>query len=89
MLRCVFCIVASYFLFSFVVIFAQSQPEVRKRIIYKEKSYFDFEDTLIRGNKIGPAGTNVFRKDQVEFKSSLNLKRSFMPELRESAEGDR
>jgi len=59
--------------------------KVRKRIIYREKSYYDFEDTLIRGDKVGPEGSSVFRKNPVKFKSSLNLKRSFMPELKASA----
>lgn len=92
-IRCIFCVITSYMLFSVVIAFGQNtgsqpsaqKPEVRKKIIYKEKSYYDFEDTLIRGDKAGPAGSSVFRKDRVEFKSSLNLKRSFMPELKSSA----
>ncbi|PIR21963.1 MAG: hypothetical protein COV44_10245 [Deltaproteobacteria bacterium CG11_big_fil_rev_8_21_14_0_20_45_16] len=80
-------------LFSVIVSFGQSDesrpalsPELRKRIIYKEKSYYDFEDTLIRGDKVGPEGSSVFRKDRVPFKSSLNLRRSFIPELKTSAQ---
>lgn len=88
--RCILCVLASTVLFSIVATFGQSQapsstPDVRKKIIYREKSYYDFEDTLIHGDKIGPEGTSVFRKDRVQFKSSLNLKRSFIPELKESA----
>jgi len=80
-------------LFSVVLSFGQNSqtkpvpsPELRKRIIYKEKSYYDFEDTLIRGDKLGPEGSSVFRKDRVPFKSSLNLRRSFIPELKTSAQ---
>jgi len=61
------------------------QKEVRTRVIYKEKSYYEFEDTLIRGDREGPGGLNVFRKDRVKFKSQLNLSRSFIPELKASA----
>lgn len=64
---------------------AVKKPEVRTKVIYKEKSYYDFEDTLIRGDREGPGGLNVFRKDRVKFKSQLNLSRSFMPELKASA----
>lgn len=95
MLRCVFCVLTSYLLFSLLVVFAQDSgsdakpsvqsPQVKTRIVYKEKSYYDFEDTLIRGDKAGPEGSSVFRKDRVKFKSSLNLQRSFMPELKASA----
>jgi hypothetical protein len=95
-LRCILCVLASTMIFALTLTFAQSesseanspqvtQPEVRKRVVYREKSYYDFEDTLIRGNQVGPEGTSVFRKDRVDFKSSLNLKRSFIPELKESA----
>jgi len=61
------------------------RKEVRTKVIYKEKSYYEFEDTLIRGDREGPGGLNVFRKDRVKFKSQLNLSRSFMPELKASA----
>ena len=61
------------------------QKDVRTRVIYREKSYYEFEDTLIRGDREGPGGLNVFRKDRVKFKSQLNLSRSFMPELKASA----
>jgi hypothetical protein len=62
------------------------KKEVRTRVIYREKSYYEFEDTLIRGDREGPGGLNVFRKDRVKFKSQLNLGRSFMPELKASAD---
>jgi len=61
------------------------RKEVRTKVIYKEKSYYEFEDTLIRGDREGPGGLNVFRKDRVKFKSQLNLGRSFVPELKASA----
>lgn len=64
---------------------SEQNAEVRTKVIYKEKSYYDFEDTLIRGDKVGPEGSSVFRKDRVKFKSSLNLSRSFMPELKDSS----
>lgn len=85
MLRCIFCVLASYVLFSFVATFGQeSQPQVKKKIVYKEKSYYDFEDTLIKGNKPSPDGTSVFRKERTAFPSELNLRRSFKPEAQSS-----
>lgn len=93
MFRCIFCVLAAYVLFGVLSLHAQeaqgsaqSSSERQARVIYREKSYFDFEDTLIEGDRIGPEGTSVFRKEQVPFTSSLNLKRSFMPELKESAQ---
>lgn len=59
---------------------------VQQKIVYREKSYYDFEDTLIRGDRPLPDGSSVFRKDKVKFKSRLNLKRSFMPELKSSSQ---
>jgi len=90
-IRCIFCVLTAAILFSMTAVFAQEAPssaqsEPRTRVIYREKSYFDFEDTLIRGDRIGPEGSSVFRKDRVEFRSSLDLKRSFIPELRSSSQ---
>ena len=89
MLRCVFCLLASYFIFGLVSVFAQesnsSNQSNQKKIIYREKSYYDFEDTLIRGDKIGPDGISINRKQSTKFKSSLNLSKSHLQSLRESA----
>lgn len=68
---------------------SELQPRVEQRIVYREKSYFDFEDTLIRGDRPLPDGSSVFRKDRVKFRSQLNLERSFMPELKSSAQDAR
>jgi hypothetical protein len=66
-----------------------TQPNVKKKILYKEKSYYDFEDVLINGNLRKPDGSFIFRKDQTNFSSALNLKRSFIPELKESTSNTR
>ena len=58
----------------------------RKKIVYKEKTYLDFEDTIINGNLRAPDGSFVFRKNQSSFSSALNLRRSFIPELKASAQ---
>ena len=84
-LRCIFCVLASYMIFSLTIAHGQTQ----KKIIYKEKSYYDFQDTLIRGNLRKPDGSFIFRKNQTEFQSSLNLKRSFIPELKATAKDAR
>ena len=63
----------------------KSATKTQKRIKYREKSYYDFEDVLIRGNLRKPDGSFIFRKDQTSFKSALNLRRSFIPELKESS----
>jgi hypothetical protein len=65
---------------------APAEPAKRKRIVYKEKTYLDFEDTIVNGNLRAPDGSFVFRKNQSSFSSSLNLKRSFIPELKTSAQ---
>ncbi len=59
--------------------------EPRKKIVYREKSYYDFEDTLINGNVRKPDGSFIYRKSQNTFSSALNLRRSFIPELKESS----
>ncbi|MBN8555880.1 MAG: hypothetical protein J0L93_10585 [Deltaproteobacteria bacterium] len=61
------------------------KSNVKKKVVYKEKSYYDFEDVLINGNLRKPDGSFIFRKNQTNFSSALNLKRSFIPELKESA----
>jgi len=63
----------------------QSSPGPKKKIIYREKSYFEFEDTLINGNLRAPDGSFIFRKSQSTFSSALNLRRSFIPELKASS----
>jgi hypothetical protein len=60
-------------------------PQSRKKIVYREKSYFEFEDTLINGNLRAPDGSFIFRKNQSSFSSALNLRRSFIPELKASS----
>lgn len=61
-------------------------PVQRKtKVVYKERSVYDYEETLINGNLRKPDGSFVFRKNQAPFKNSLKLRRSFMPELKESA----
>ena len=65
------------------------EKEVRKKVVYKEKSYYDFEDVLINGNLRKPDGTFIFRKNQTTFSSGLNLKRSFIPELKDSSRSAR
>jgi hypothetical protein len=93
--RCIFCILSAVIVFSVLQVSAQtSSPaegstQARQRIVYREKSYFEFEDSLIRGDQPSPDGSSLFRKERVPFKSSLNLTRSFMPELRESAKDAR
>jgi len=62
------------------------EPAKRKRIVYKEKTYLDFEDTIVNGNLRSPDGSFEFRKNQSSFSSALNLKRSFIPELKTSAQ---
>ena len=61
----------------------------KTKVVYREKSYYDFEDSLINGNLRKPDGSFVFRKNQSTFSSALNLKRSFIPELRESSKSAR
>lgn len=90
--RCIFCLLAASLIFSLFQASAQSSSdnaEVRKRVVYRERSYFEFEDSLIRGDQPSPDGSSLFRKDRTPFKSSLDLTRSFMPELRESAKDAR
>ena len=62
-----------------------TKGNAKKKVVYKEKSYYDFEDVLINGNLRKPDGSFIFRKNQTNFSSALNLKRSFIPELKESA----
>jgi len=62
-----------------------AKPQAKKKIIYREKSYFEFEDTLINGNLRAPDGSFIFRKSQSTFSSALNLRRSFIPELKASS----
>lgn len=57
----------------------------KAKVVYKEKSYYDFEDVLINGNLRKPDGSFIYRKPQTDFTSALNLRRSFIPELKESA----
>ncbi len=64
---------------------SESESGARKKVIYREKSYYDFEDTLIQGDKMGPEGISISRKQDTKFKSSLNLSKSHLPALRESA----
>lgn len=86
MLRCVFCILASCLVMSVAAVFAQeSTSSKNKKIIYREKSYYDFEDTLIRGDKMSSDGISINRKQNTKFKSSLNLSKSHLQSLRESA----
>ena len=98
LLRCIFCALGSTILASLVISVANGQsapssiPPGAKvtretKVIYKEKSYYDFEDTLINGNLRKPDGSFIFRKSQNAFSSALNLKRSFIPELKQSAPG--
>lgn len=61
----------------------------RKKIVYREKSYFEFEDTLVNGNLRAPDGSFVFRKSPSTFSSALGLRRSFIPELKASAQDAR
>jgi len=68
---------------------APSQPAPKKKIVYREKSYFEFEDTLINGNLRAPDGSFIFRKNQSNFSSALNLKRSFIPEMKASSQDAR
>lgn len=86
MIRCVFCILASCLVMSVAAVFAQeSTSSKNKKIIYREKSYYDFEDTLIRGDKMSSDGISINRKQNTKFKSSLNLSKSHLQSLRESA----
>jgi hypothetical protein len=62
-----------------------AKPQPRKKIVYREKSYFEFEDTLVNGNLRAPDGSFIFRKNQSTFSSALNLRRSFIPELKASS----
>jgi len=64
---------------------AATPNQPRKKIVYREKSYFEFEDTLINGNLRAPDGSFIFRKSQSNFSSALNLRRSFIPELKANA----
>jgi len=64
-----------------------SKPKTK--VVYKEKSYYDYEDSLVNGNIRKPDGSFIFRKSQSAFSSALSLNRSFMPELRESAKSAR
>ncbi len=77
------------FLFQLRAEESSSSPQTKTKIIYKEKSYYDFEDSLVNGNIRKPDGSFIFRKNQSTFSSALNLKRSFIPELRESAKSAR
>jgi len=104
-MRCIFCLIAAALVFSVfkaegaplggaddVQVVSQSgqeRQESQRRVVYRERSYFEFEDSLIRGDQPSPDGSSLFRKDRVPFRSSLNLHRSFMPELRESAKDAR
>jgi CRISPR/Cas system-associated protein Cas5 (RAMP superfamily) len=59
--------------------------QTKTKVVYKEKSYYDFEDVLINGNVRAPDGSFIFRKSDSNFSSALKLKRSFIPELKESS----
>jgi hypothetical protein len=61
------------------------QTNKKTKVVYKEKSYYDFEDVLINGNLRKPDGSFIFRKNNTPFSSALNLRRSFIPELKESS----
>lgn len=65
------------------------QKNVKTKVVYKEKSYYDFEDVLINGNLRKPDGSFIFRKNTTPFSSALNLRRSFIPELKESSTNTR
>lgn len=93
-LRCIICLLVAGLIFSLFQAGAQEAPtreerEVQRRVVYRERSYFEFEDSLIRGDQASPDGSSLFRKERVPFRSSLNLHRSFMPELRESSKDAR
>lgn len=64
---------------------APAQSGKKTKVIYKEKSYYDFEDVLINGNLRKPDGSFIFRKNNTPFSSALNMRRSFIPELKESS----
>ncbi|MDB5038921.1 MAG: hypothetical protein JWQ35_2449 [Bacteriovoracaceae bacterium] len=68
---------------------APAQIKSKSKVVYKEKSYYDFEDVLINGNLRAPDGSFIFRKNQSSFSSALNLHRSFIPELKESSSSAR
>ena len=80
-----------------IVVYGQENPsdssapkvEKKTKIVYREKSYYDFEDVLINGNLRKPDGSFIFRKNASSFSSALNLKRSFIPELKESSQSVR
>lgn len=101
-MRCILCTLAST-LFAFLALSVLNAQEVapsldptpaapagpKKKIVYREKSYFEFEDTLINGNLRAPDGSFIFRKNQSTFSSALNLKRSFIPEMKASSQDAR
>lgn len=96
-MRCIVCSIMSSILMTLMIglVVAQDVPPVaepspaapapKKKIVYREKSYFEFEDTLINGNLRAPDGSFIFRKSQSSFSSALNLRRSFIPELKASS----
>ncbi len=97
-MRCVICVLMSSLLISLWLTLglaedATSTPSsgggAKTKVVYREKSYYDFEDSLINGNLRKPDGSFIFRKNQSTFSSALNLKRSFIPELRESSKSAR
>lgn len=67
-----------------------SQSEVEKKVItkYQRRSYFDFEDTLIRGKVLRPAGAYIYSRQHASFITKIKLKRSFMPELKSTGSGE-
>ena len=93
--RCIVCALAASLVMSLVASFGFGEglpaeaSKPKTRVVYKEKSYYDFEDSLVNGNLRKPDGSFVYRKNQSSFSSALNLKRSFIPELRESAKSAR
>lgn len=92
-MRCILCAILSSIVFTLFINLTYGQENkavksnttVKKKVIYREKSYYDFEETLINGNLREPDGSFIFRRSESEFNSALGLKRSFIPELEDSA----
>lgn len=75
----------------FPVVFAEEagMPTEKKVITkYQRRTYFDFEDTLIRGKILRPAGAYIYSRQHASFITKIKLKRSFMPELKSTGSGE-
>ena len=66
---------------------ATAQDEVRKeddRVEYRKKTVIDFSDVNIEGELTKPEGSYIKNRKKTRFRSLIELRGNFRPELRRS-----